>query len=208
VTCISLRPSDTVWSTFPLKRYIPENTFTRHDSSGTLIFICATADSPNRLYSLLPNVTVRHWIAHEFSNITHFMEGRTFVKRRFMSHVSGVRYLLAASSTYRQDTTASEWYKSSEKKIWRFMMAGCNKQVVEDIIRSFQCLSVCYWPLTHNKHTVCLHVIAFCFSAQYHKCSAIAPFWLFNTWRGLRYFLIALVCLFCFFLSKCFFNLC
>ena len=68
----------------------------------------------SRLFSWLPTVTVHHWIAHEFSNIMHFMEGRTFVKRRFMSHVSGACYLLAASHTYRQDTSP-EWYNSSEK---------------------------------------------------------------------------------------------
>jgi hypothetical protein len=142
VTCTSVCPSDTVRSTFPLKCYIPEDTFTRRDSSVTLIFIWATADGPKRLYSLLPKVTVHHWIAHEFSNIMHFMEGWTFVKWHFMSHVSGVCYLLAATSIYRQDTTGSEWYKSTEK-IRRFMMAGCNQQVVEDIIRSFQCVCVC-----------------------------------------------------------------
>jgi hypothetical protein len=108
VTCTSVCPSDTVWSTFPLECYIPEDTFTRNDSSATLTFQSVTDDGLNRLYNLLPRVTVHHWIAHEFSNIMHFMEGRTFVKRHFVSHIYGVRYLLAVSSTYRQDTAASE----------------------------------------------------------------------------------------------------
>ena len=172
---MSVCPSDTVRFTFPLKCYIPEDSFTRHDSATTLIFIWATADGPKQLYNLLPKVTVHCWIAHEFSNIIHFTEGRTLVKRHFTSYLSGVCYLLATTSTYWQEATASEWYKSPEN-IRCFMMARCNQQVVEDIIRSFQCLSICYWPLTRNKHKVPFHVIAFCFSAQYHKCPATAPF--------------------------------
>jgi hypothetical protein len=87
-----------------------------------------------------------------------------------------------------------------------FMMAGCNHQVVEHIIRSSQCLSVLpsvrYCPLGHNKHTV----IAFCCSAQYHECPAVGPLQLLNMWPCLLSFLIAIVWFFCSFASKCFCN--
>jgi hypothetical protein len=77
-----------------------------------------------------------------------------------MSHLSGIHYLLAATSTYWQPPVPihriqqhrSGWYKSSEK-IRRFMMAGCNQQVVEDIIRSFQCVSVCLLLTAHSQQT-------------------------------------------------------
>lgn len=125
------------------------DTFTRHDSSVTLIFISAqpTVLTDCTIYCQSDSTSLNcTWVLnyHAFYGRTDFRKATFYV-----THIWRMLFIGSDLSTGYSSIGIVQVFR----KIQHFIIAGCNQQVVEDIIRSFQCLYVCYWPITHNKHT-------------------------------------------------------